>query len=90
MWGEQIFLIDSNTLIDPYRRYYSFNFVPGFWSFIKDKIVENRVVILDKVYDELVIKRKSDDAYTDLSKWLLDIKMCPQVKHNDSSISEMY
>lgn len=44
--GDQIFIIDANTLIAPYRIYYPFDIAPSFWEQMKGKILDGSVVIL--------------------------------------------
>lgn len=61
------FLIDSNSLITPYKMYYPFDFARKFWDQLYEKIENREVVMLDLVKQELV---KGDD---DLSKWVSSI-----------------
>ena len=59
-----IYLLDSNALISPHRRYYRFTFCPGFWDFVYQQFEEKETASILKVYDE--ISRNSDA----LSVWL--------------------
>lgn len=61
------FLIDSNSLITPYKMYYPFDFARKFWDQLYEKIENQEVVMLDLVKQELV---KGDD---DLSEWVSSI-----------------
>jgi len=65
---EEKFLIDSNSLITPYKMYYPFDFAMRFWDQLYEKIDNKEVVMLDLVRQELL---KGDD---DLSKWVATIK----------------
>ncbi|GAB7140763.1 DUF4411 family protein [Deferribacterales bacterium RsTz2092] len=79
----ETFIIDTNSLITPYRNYYAFDIVPTFWSSMEQAIVSGRVIILDKVFDELV---KNDDG---LSKWIKSKHITP-LKSNDINIIGNY
>lgn len=61
------FLIDSNSLITPYKMYYPFDFARKFWDQLFEKIKNQDVFLLDLVKEELII---GDD---DLSKWVASI-----------------
>ena len=62
--SKEIFLIDSNSLITPYKLYYPFDFAKRFWDQLYDKIMQREVIILDLVTDEL-LKGKDE-----LSEWI--------------------
>jgi hypothetical protein len=47
----EIFLLDSNSFITPYQRYYPFDLVPLFWKCLEREIQKGSIVVLDKVYD---------------------------------------
>jgi hypothetical protein len=80
----EVFIIDSNILIEPYRTYYSFDFVPGFWNFIEQRIIAKRIVILDLVYNEIAIG-------TDiLSKWIKAIPNLKPLNHKDAEYLKHY
>ena len=82
--NKPIFIIDSNSLITPYKLYYSFDLAPKFWNDIEQKIVDGSIVILDKVYDELLA---GDD---ELSTWLSSIPDLSKLSHKDQSIVLAY
>ena len=46
------YLIDSNSLISPYRTFYQFDLVPSFWKWFKETY-DQSVYLVDKVRDEL-------------------------------------
>lgn len=56
------FLIDSNSLLTPFKTYYPFDLAERFWSNVSDKIKSGNIVILDLVREEL---RKGEDELTD-------------------------
>ncbi len=61
------YLIDTNTLITPYKIYYSFDLAPNFWVKLKREINNGKLLILDLVKGEVA---KGDD---ELSDWIKDI-----------------
>lgn len=64
-----MYLIDSNCLIEAYRRYYSFDIVPTFWE--KFLITyQHSIFLIDKVRDELC--SKSNKHKDDLQLWVED------------------
>ncbi len=62
----KIFLIDTSALITPYRKYYAFDLVPAFWEKLKECFEAGKIVILDKVWNEL----EKGGAEDNLSSWL--------------------
>ena len=55
----KIFLIDSNSLITPYKNYYPFDFAPGFWLQIEQSIKYGEIAILDIVKRLALVKKKT-------------------------------
>jgi hypothetical protein len=82
--NNEIFIIDSNVLITPYKSYYSFEIAPGFWETMADQMVLKNIVILDKVFDEISTK---DDP---LSQWIKNINGLEQISYRDSEIISNY
>ena len=62
------YLLDSDTLISSHRRYYPFDFCPGFWEWLELKYSQQRIFSVDVVYAEL---QKGGD---ELSHWAKSIK----------------
>jgi len=58
------FLIDSNSFITPYRRYYAFDLVPTYWKEISKYANSGRLVLLD------MVKAEIDKGEDDLVDWL--------------------
>ncbi len=56
------FLIDTNSILTPYKTYYPFDFAEKFWTQLQEKIENGNIVIMDIVRDEL---RKGNDELTD-------------------------
>lgn len=78
------YLLDTNTFITPYKRYYPFDLAPNFWVHLKGKIEDGNIVILDKVYEELV---KGDD---ELKDWVVDLSIHNKVVHKEPIIIAKY
>lgn len=62
------YLIDSNSLISPYRTFYQFDLVPSFWTWFK-KTYDDSIFLVDKVRDELCHTNK-EASKDDLQKWV--------------------
>ena len=83
MTTEEIFLVDSNSFMTPYRFYYAFDLVPAYWNAILEFIKSGRVVVLDMVKSEI------DNGEDDLSRWMSEadnLKVIPHV--NESTIGK--
>lgn len=78
------YLIDSNSLITPYERYYPFDLVVSFWTQLEKYIKNGSIVILDMVKNEIM--KKSDD----LSSWLDNITIPEYIDHRDIEIINLY
>jgi hypothetical protein len=73
----EVFIIDSNILIEPYKTYYSFEFAPEFWSFIEQNILIKKIMLLDIVFDEIA-------AGTDeLSIWIKNMNGLETIDHKN-------
>ena len=76
MSDQEIFLLDSNAFMTPFRFFYAFDLVPAYWKELEKHINAGRVVVLDAVKDEI---EKGQD---DLSDWLSSVdnlKVVPKV-----------
>ncbi len=62
--NKEIFTVDANTFITPYKTYYPFDFAPTFWDFLKTNIENGNIALLNKVFAEV---QKGNDA---LSNWI--------------------
>ena len=65
------FLLDTNTLIESYRRFYSFSIAQPLWVFLRSEVEAGRVLMLDVVFDEVI---KGNDK---LSEWTGSIDFKP-------------
>lgn len=66
MDDKEVFLIDSNAFMTPFRFYYAFDLIPAYWKELKKHLGSGRVVVLDVVKDEI---EKGQD---ELAEWLSD------------------
>jgi hypothetical protein len=82
--NKEVFIIDSNALITPYKFYYSFEIAPRFWDTVAKHIELKNIVILDKVFDEISLK---DDL---LGRWIKDIDNLEKISIKDSKIISNY
>ncbi|MFL2121486.1 DUF4411 family protein [Marinilactibacillus psychrotolerans] len=62
------YLIDSNSLISPYKTFYQFELVPSFWEWLKP-VYDQSIFLVDKVRNELR-PAKMDEDKDDLQKWV--------------------
>lgn len=80
------YLIDTNSLITPYRSYYSFDFDDTFWNQLRDSIYNQKIFLTRSVYDEIV--EKSEDV---LTVWLKNIDELKIIKEfNNPNIMKNY
>lgn len=82
--GKEVFLIDTNSFIEPKNRYYAFDLAPGFWSQFTKHIESRDIAVLDMVRDEI---EKGEDA---LSNWIKSIDIPEIVNHKDGAIISKY
>lgn len=82
--NKEVFIIDSNALITPYKFYYSFEIAPKFWDVVAKHIALKNIVVFDKVFDEISSK---DDQ---LSRWIKSIDNLEQIRFKDSEIIGNY
>jgi hypothetical protein len=61
-----IFLVDTNILVEAYKRYYSFDIVPAFWNKLLEKAKSGQIVSIDRVKDEIDGYGEEDE----LKKWV--------------------
>lgn len=80
------FLMDTNTFVTPSRLYYQFSLFPQVWDFLKERIEEGSIFILDKVKDEILAPSKEDD----LAKWFKQIEIKNLIKHKEQQIVNAY
>ena len=63
------YVLDTNSFINPYRDYYSFDFGMSFWDQLEIELRKSNIILLDVVRNEIL--KHSDD---ELSKWIKNIK----------------
>ena len=80
---KEIFMMDSSSFITTFESYYHFDLIPTFWEKISLHISSGRIVVLDKVRDEI---KKQDD---ELNKWIRKREKL-QIIHIDTDTTEKY
>ena len=53
-YNDTRYLLDANVLMTAYHHYYAPELCPGFWEFLEHYIAVGRMVIIDRVYDEIL------------------------------------
>ncbi len=77
------FVIDTNVLIEAYRRYYAFDLAPKFWGEIVNHVGADNIVCVDRVQAELI---KGND---ELAKWIKACG-CSFIPTTDTTTIEAY
>ncbi|RLF98855.1 DUF4411 domain-containing protein [Thermococci archaeon] len=60
------YVLDTSVFIEAHRNYYPFDFARPFWDGLIHFAKEDRIVSIDRVYDEIMRGRDQDDP---LKKW---------------------
>ena len=81
---QEIYLLDTNIFVNPYRMYYPFDIAQGFWDQMSKAIVQDNVLIMDVVYKE-IIKNKDE-----LALWLKNIDDLYVLSRKNASIAMQY
>lgn len=66
MTAKRLFLVDSDVFITAKNTYYAFGICPGFWEGVIQQHEKGRVFSIDRVRNELLAGRKSED----LAQWV--------------------
>ncbi|MCM1167042.1 MAG: DUF4411 family protein [Lachnospiraceae bacterium] len=82
--SKEIFLVDTNSFIEPKKGYYAFDLAPGFWTQFTKHIKSKEIAVLDMVKDE--IGKGTDE----LSRWVKSIDIPELVSRRDSAIIGKY
>lgn len=81
---QEIFLVDSNSFMTPYRFYYAFDLVPAYWKEISKHIKSGRIVVLD------MIKREIEKGGDTLSTWMKELEGLTVIPHIDPNTIAKY
>ncbi|OHB66659.1 MAG: hypothetical protein A2V70_13410 [Planctomycetes bacterium RBG_13_63_9] len=75
MSGSKGYVLDANVFIEAKNRYYRFKLCPGYWKALITHHGNNRVCSIDRVRDELIVRKsdrdeskKEPDALSDWAK----------------------
>jgi DNA-binding XRE family transcriptional regulator len=82
---EEVFIIDTNAFITPYRQFYPFDLAPAFWASMKKEILKQKIIVLDKIFEEL-----TKNAKDDLSNWIKSIDKLEPLSHKNDTIIQNY
>jgi hypothetical protein len=82
MSGE-VFLVDTNTFITPFKNYYPFDFAEPFWVFLQKHIECGDIAVMSKVYDEL---DKKDDL---LREWIQKLSFT-QIDFQTDDVTDIF
>ncbi|GEM05954.1 hypothetical protein HMI01_29420 [Halolactibacillus miurensis] len=63
------YLVDSNSLISPYRTFYQFDLVPSFWGWFK-QTYDQSILLVDRVRDELCHVKDKHKPKDELQVWV--------------------
>lgn len=59
--ADRNYLVDANVFITAKNKYYAFDICPGFWECLLHHHRENRTFSVDRVRDELLVGRDTED-----------------------------
>ena len=82
--SNKIYLIDTNSLIEPFLKYYPFDFAPGFWEQMARFIEIGKIAVLDLVKNELL---QGNDKLRD---WVSALEMGAYIDRRQPPIIEKY
>lgn len=77
MSKQEIFLLDANSFITPYKHYYAFDLIVPYWDEIVKYIKNGRIVVLDMVKNEIMLGKD------ELSNWLKNIENLNTITHKE-------
>ena len=77
MSKQEIFLLDANSFITPYKHYYAFDLIVPYWDEIVKYIKNGRIVVLDMVKNEIMLGKD------ELSNWLKNIENLNTITHRE-------
>ncbi len=61
MTDKRRYIVDSDVFITAKNRYYAFDICPGFWRSLLNHHDKGRIFSIDRVRNELLVGRKSED-----------------------------
>ena len=74
--NQEKFLIDANSLMTPFRRYYAFDLVPTYWEKLSEYLSSGHIILLDMIKNEI---DKGEDELTDWVNAEQDVQICNHV-----------
>jgi len=82
--SQELFLIDSNSLITPHQTYYPFDFAHSFWEQMERSIKDGSVAILD------VVKKELQNGNDSLKRWAEQLEIGCYIDHREENIVSQY
>jgi len=83
--SSQNYILDTNVLIEAHRRYYSFDIAPAFWSFLIKSANADKILSVDRVYDEIT------NGNDKLAEWTIaNFSFAFKETNNDADILIIY
>lgn len=79
-----LFLLDSNVFIEAKNKYYAFDLVPAFWTFLEKQSLKGEVQTVLPVIEELV---KGND---ELKDWIEDRKDVLGLRVDEPAVQEKF
>lgn len=74
------YIFDANCFIEPWNKFYSYEFFAPFWDeFIKDSCAKGQILVQREIYDEIL---KKDD---ELNAWVKKLNI--EIIETDASIT---
>ena len=75
MSSKSLYLLDTNILIEAYKRYYAFDIAPSFWRLIKEHAEAGQIISIDRVLNELTTFPDQDAlktwAVSEFNRWFV-------------------
>ena len=82
--SDDVFLIDTNSILTPYLSYYTFDFAPKFWNQLERDLTEGSIAILD------LVKKEIEAGNDKLSAWMNAIHTKILIDHREEAIIQKY
>ena len=78
------YLFDTNVFITAKNTYYAMDIVKSFWKCLEQDVINNKILIIDKVYEEII---KGND---ELATWVIKIFSDKIISSNKDTIIKNY
>ena len=82
--GKPVYLMDSNSFIEPFTGYYSLEYVPGFWNALIREHQKGNIFTISAIRNELL--RREDG----LQQWFESDLPKPFIREEDEQTEKIY